>query len=105
MCNDVRIRFAELPWEEPAEGARFKAFTRGGTKIRLVEFTNEFIEPDWCEKGHIGYVLEGTLDVSFPEGKVRLTSGDGVFILGGEPEKHKAFVIGQKVRLVLVETA
>jgi len=104
MRNEVRVRFTELPWEEPAEGARFKAFTRAGTKIRLVEFTNEFIERDWCEKRHIGYVLEGTLEVSFPQGKVRFTAGDGVFILGGEPERHKATVIGQKVKLILVES-
>jgi hypothetical protein len=24
----------------------------------------EFIEPDWCIKGHIGYILEGQIDIS-----------------------------------------
>lgn len=104
MRDEVKVGFEELPWEEPGTGVRFKAFTRGETKIRLVEFTNEFIEPDWCERGHIGYVLEGTVDISFPHGKVRFSAGDGVFILGGEQERHKATVIGEKVRLILVET-
>jgi len=42
-------------------GARSKFFQQEDKQIRLVEFTDEFVEPDWCEKGHIGYVLEGTL--------------------------------------------
>ena len=67
------------------------------------EFTNELIEEDWCENGHIGYVLEGTLEVSFPRGKARFSAGDGVVILGGDLEKHKATVIGEKARLILVE--
>ena len=105
MSNEVKVMFQELSWEEPGAGVRFKAFTRDGKRIRLVEFTKEFIEQEWCEKGHIGYVLEGTLEVSFPQGKVRFSEGDGVFILGGELEKHKASVIGEKVTLILVETA
>jgi ethanolamine utilization protein EutQ (cupin superfamily) len=105
MIDEVKVRFSEIPWEAPGTGVRFKAFTRDGKKVRLVEFTNEFIEEDWCENGHIGYVLEGTLEVSFPQGKVRFSAGDGVFILGGESEKHKASVIGEKVRLILVEKA
>jgi len=104
MSNEVKIKFSELPWEAPGPGVRYKAFTRDGKKLRLVEFTNEFIEEDWCENGHIGYVLEGTLEVSFPERKVRFSAGNGVFILGGDLEKHKATVIGERVRLILVET-
>jgi hypothetical protein len=104
MIEDVKVSFDELPWEESGTGVRFKAFTRGETKIRLVEFTNEFIESDWCERGHIGYVLEGKIEIAFPHGTARFSAGDGVFILGGEQEKHKATVIGERVRLILVET-
>lgn len=51
MSNQVKVMFQELPWEEPGAGVRFKAFTRDGKRIRLVEFTKEFIEQDWCKKG------------------------------------------------------
>ncbi|MHC4707131.1 MAG: hypothetical protein ACYS8I_08610, partial [Planctomycetota bacterium] len=45
------------------------AMTEGGRKLRLVEFSKEFVEPDWCSRGHIGYVLEGQMEVNF-DGKV-----------------------------------
>jgi hypothetical protein len=104
MCNQTRIGFGEMPWEEPAPGVRFKAISRDGRKLRLVEFTTDFLEPDWCTKAHVGYVLEGTLEIAFPNMRLRYSSGDGIFILGGKLEKHKASVIGEKVTLILAET-
>jgi hypothetical protein len=55
--------------------ARFKAHRRDGKQIRLLEFTAAFVEPDWCEKGHIGIVLEGAIELDFhgdwsPTGRV-----------------------------------
>jgi hypothetical protein len=105
MSNQTRIDFQEIPWQAPAPGVRFKAIVRDGRQLRVVEFTRDFVELGWCTKGHIGYVLEGTLEIAFPHGKVRFSSEDGIFILEGESEKHKASVIGEKVTLVLVETA
>jgi hypothetical protein len=99
------VEFEEMPWETPAPGVRFKAVSREGRKLRVVEFTSDFVEEDWCTKGHVGYVLEGTLEVSFPHGIARFSAGDGIFILGGEAEKHKASVVGDKATLILVETA
>lgn len=105
VSNQARLDFGEIPWEEPASGVRFKALSREGRKLRLVEFASGFIEEDWCTKEHIGYVLEGTIDISFPGMSVRFSAGDGIFILGGEAEKHKASVVGEKVTLILVERA
>ncbi len=102
--DDTRIDFASLQWEHPAPGVRFKAIIRNETRLRLVEFTSAFIEADWCLKQHTGYVLEGELEITVGDKAVRFSAGDGVFILGGEKEKHKARVVGSKARLILVET-
>jgi len=56
-----KINFNSIEWRNTMPGARSKFFQQEDKQIRLVEFTDEFVEPDWCEKGHIGYVLEGTL--------------------------------------------
>lgn len=93
------------PWEEPAKGVRFKAITRDGKRLRLVEFTSEFNEHEWRLKGHIGYVLDGELEIMFEHRTEKFSAGDGVFILGGDKEKHKAHIIGRAVRLILVEDA
>ena len=48
-----KVDFKSTGWETPAVGVRFKVYKQDGKQLRLVEFTNEFIEPDWCAKGHI----------------------------------------------------
>jgi quercetin dioxygenase-like cupin family protein len=104
MDDSMRVVFDEMTWDEPAQGVRFKAVSREGTRLRLVEFTSDFVEHAWCTKGHIGYVLEGTLELSFVNTTLKLSAGQGIFILAGEAEKHKAKVIGEKARLILVES-
>jgi quercetin dioxygenase-like cupin family protein len=101
--NITKIDFSMLSWDEPTKGVRSKSIVRNGRKLRLVEFTKEFVEHDWCMKGHIGYVLEGDLEITFPGMTEKFVAGDGIFIAGGEDERHKAKVIGSVVRLILVE--
>ena len=103
--NKSRVDFTSLQWEAPAAGIRSKSIIRKGKKLRLLEFTREFIEHEWCVKGHTGYVLEGELEISFSTQAERFTAGDGIFILGGERERHRARAISRTVRLVLVEDA
>lgn len=97
------IKFESIPWEVPAEGIRFKAYEQEGKKLRLAEFTKEFFEADWCTKGHIGYILDGQMEVDFNGKVIMFGSGDGLFIPAGEKHKHKARVLTDKLRIILVE--
>ncbi len=101
--DEAKINFGGLSWDESNLGVRSKVAVRGGKKLRLVEFTSEFVEHDWCRKGHVGYVLDGALEITFPDRTERFTVGDGIIILGGEGERHKARVIGAVARLLLAE--
>lgn len=98
-----RIDFDALPWQSPLPGARFKVHRENARQLRLVEFTPEFVEPDWCQKGHVGFVLEGILEVSFSGRVVVYPQGSGVFISPGSASAHKARSLTPVVRLVLVE--
>ena len=103
--DDQRIDFGSLAWQSPLPGARYKACQRDDRKLRLVELTRGFVEPDWCTKGHIGYVLEGEMAVDFAGHVVRFSAGDGLFIPEGEDNRHKATVLSDVARLILVEDA
>jgi len=103
--DNLKIDFNTIPWETPLPGARYKAYQKEGRQVRLVEFTKELIEPDWCSKGHIGYVLEGILEVAFDDHVIQLSEGDGVFIPAGAETRHKASTVTDVVRLVLIEDA
>jgi hypothetical protein len=98
-----RVDFGSIPWEQPAAGVRFKAYEQAGRRLRLAEFTRDFVEPDWCTKGHIGYVLEGQMEVSFHGRVVTFRSGDGLFIPPGSDHGHKARVLTDLVRVILIE--
>ncbi len=98
-----KVDFDFLQWQSPFPGARFKVHRSGGKQIRLLEFTPEFVEPHWCERGHIGTVLEGSLEVDFRGDLVTYHKGEGIFIQPGPENAHKARSLTPVVRLVLVE--
>ena len=97
------IDFDSLQWQSPLPGVSFKAYREGPKQVRLVEFSSEFVEPEWCEKGHVGYVLEGTLEVNFKGRVVVYPQGSGIFIPAGIATAHKGRSITPLVRVVLVE--
>jgi quercetin dioxygenase-like cupin family protein len=100
-----KVDFDALPWQSPLPGARYKVFQQGNRRLRLVEFSRGFVERDWCVNGHIGYVLDGEMDVDFDGNLVHFSAGDGVFIPAGAENRHMARVLTDVVRLVLVEEA
>lgn len=51
---DYLVDFKTIEWESPKPGVRQKTFSRDGQRIRLVEFSDTFMETEWCVKGHIG---------------------------------------------------
>jgi quercetin dioxygenase-like cupin family protein len=98
-----QVLFESLPWVEPAPGLRFKVYRHSGKQLRLAEFAKEFVEPDWCTNGHVGYLLEGQLEIDFGGRTTVFNPGDGILIPPGEEHKHMAKALTDVARLVLVE--
>ncbi len=96
------IDFDHLHWESPMAGLRFKAVSHEGTRVRLVEYTED-MEPHWCIKGHLGCILEGTFQIEFANETHVFQSGHGVFIPGGHEHRHRARVVSGPVRALFVE--
>jgi quercetin dioxygenase-like cupin family protein len=98
-----KILFDTIEWQTPQPGVRFKAFRNARAQVRLVEFTPEFVERAWCEKGHAGIVLAGELEIDFSGHIVRFPEGAALLIPAGPPHAHKARMLTPLVRLFLVE--
>jgi len=98
-----RIDFRNTPWDESVAGVRMKVYREWDTQIRLVEFSSGFVESEWCRRGHIGYVLDGRLEVSFSLSREVFEAGDGVFILPGDEHRHKARALTDTATLILTE--
>ncbi|MDQ3061929.1 MAG: phosrestin [Acidobacteriota bacterium] len=101
--SQFKVNFDDIKWESSQAGARFKAFRQNGKQIRLIEFTEDFMEEDWCVKSHVGFVLEGELEIDFGGERVNYAGGQGIFILEGENSAHKARAVTPVVKLILVE--
>lgn len=98
------IDFETLEWEEPAVGVRYKKYITGNKQIRLLEFSEGFIEAEYCQNGHIAIVLDGILRLDFNGHIETYAKGETVFIPSGETDKHKAILrAGELVRLLLIE--
>jgi quercetin dioxygenase-like cupin family protein len=100
---EFRIDFNLQDWKVPAPCARFKARGCGDRQMRLAEFTPEFTEPDWCVKGHIGYVLEGVMQLDSHGEVETFRAGDGFHIPAGHDSGHKVRALTNPVRLLLIE--
>lgn len=98
-----KVRFDEMEWIEVGDGMRFKRFQNDTLQLRLVEWDKSMTHPEWCLKGHIGYVVEGAVEIDVA-GTIYLFEVGDVFILpDGEAHKHRPKVLSERVRFFAVE--
>jgi quercetin dioxygenase-like cupin family protein len=102
MTVPYKIDFAKIDWESPIAGMRHKYIDQGGQRIRLVEYSNQ-LPPHWCEKGHCGYLISGTMEIEYADAKITYNQGDGIFIPDGPEHKHKGRVLSEKALLFFIE--
>ena len=100
--DKARVDFERLDWQVGPPGVRFKVAVRDDKQLRMVEIEPD-IQQDWCVAGHVGYVLQGKLEIESHDRIERFRAGDGFFIRAGEAERHKPKAVGSIVKLVLVE--
>ena len=98
------VDFNHMEWVDSGTGVRVKKVVHENQQMRIVEFSEGFVEPDWCQHGHAGYVLDGEFALDFNGTIERYKKDDVVLIPNGENDKHKAVLgKGEKVTLLLFE--
>ena len=101
--NQYKIAFDSMDWDSPAAGVRQKVVVQEATQFRLLEFSKDFVELDWCTKGHAGYILDGQLEIDFNGKSILYGPGDVATIPDGDDHKHKAKSVTDKVTIFVVE--
>jgi len=101
--STLRIAFDSMEWQEVREGVRQKVYCEASRQVRLVEFGQCEGEEWWCEHGHIGYVLAGSLQINFDGQLLSFAAGDGLFIPPGAATRHRGMNIAPGTRLLMVE--
>ena len=99
------INFKKLNWEKPQKGVEQKVYSDGTVKMRLLRFLDNFVEDEWCLKGHIGFVLNGEMKIDFNGEIKNYNKGDGIWINEGPDSKHKVIIEkGNQIELILFES-
>ncbi|OFV87215.1 MAG: hypothetical protein A3J75_01740 [Acidobacteria bacterium RBG_16_68_9] len=90
----VRLPFTSAGWTTGAHPLERKNLA-GDPSVALIEFAPGFEDPTWCARGHVIYVLDGTLELALDDRAERVQAGDGCVIApntrhrarnpGGEP--------------------
>jgi quercetin dioxygenase-like cupin family protein len=101
--------FATTDWSrvEPVRhpGETGHAIVRGeqfnDIRVRLVEYSPNYLADHWCSKGHIVLVLEGDLVTELEDGRVfTLTAGQSIQV-ADQAEPHRTWSVnGAKLFIV-----
>lgn len=62
---------AVAPTEHPGQSgvALWRTFTAGALRVRMVEYSPGYLADHWCDRGHVLFVLEGTLHTELRDGR------------------------------------
>ena len=71
--------------------SRIRGFEQDGLKVRIVEYSADYLADHWCEKGHIVYCIDGECELELSDGrKFVLTKGMG-FQVSDNLGSHRIF--------------
>ncbi|MGD9802962.1 MAG: DHCW motif cupin fold protein [Hyphomicrobiaceae bacterium] len=74
----------------------------GAIRVRMVEYSANYLADHWCEKGHILLVLAGKLETELADGRrVTLLPGQSYQVAdGAEPHRSRTGADGAKLFIV-----
>ena len=99
MKIDSAIKFCTTDWNEIAkerhEGttgfATWRVQRFGDIRVRMVEYSENYLADHWCDKGHVILCLEGSMITELKDGrKFELKKGMS-YQVGDNAESHRTF--------------
>ncbi len=81
--------------------ASWKTLNIADIRIRMVEFSADYLSDHCCSKGHIIQCLDGEIDIFSEAGKTIFLTKGMTCIVGDESDAHKtSSVIGCKLLII-----
>lgn len=66
----------------------------GGIRMRIVDYSEDFVADHWCEKGHILYCIEGEITIKLKDERIFNVRKGMSFIVSDSSDAH--FVSSEK---------
>ena len=73
-----------------------------GLRLRLVEYSKEYIADHWCQKGHIVHCLEGEFVSELENGEQFMLTKGMTYIVSDELSSHRS-VSKNGVKLLIID--
>ena len=88
----VKIPFQDLPRETEAPGIASHAQEVDGVRWAKVHYEPGVLREEWCDEGHSGFVLEGSVRYEFQEGEdeLELSAGEAFALADGSAHRGQA---------------
>ncbi len=93
------LPFTAVPWDKlPATEhagetgtALWRTLNNGDVRMRVVEYSPGYLADHWCDRGHVIYVLEGTLDTELRDGRrFSFSAGSGYTVSDFGDAAHRS---------------
>ena len=110
--NTENIPFQTIDWQNVPRTehkgitgtAYWQTIQFGGLRIRVVEYSKNYLADHWCQKGHIVYVLEGKFISELENGdSFTLTKGMS-YVVTDDLSSHRS-VTTEGVKLLIIDGA
>lgn len=80
------------PTEHPGERghATWRTKTFGALRVRLVEYSRDYLADHWCSKGHVVLCLEGELHTELRDGRSFTLTPGASYQVADDAEPHRS---------------
>ena len=113
-CNVLHMQMTDIPfgtvdWSavtptvHPGETgiAHWRTQQFGAIRVRMVDYSPNYLADHWCQKGHVLLVLEGRLDTELADGRrMTLTPGTSYQVADGAEAHRSSTDTGAKLFIV-----
>lgn len=87
------ITWSEIEAEEHSGTtgtAYWKIFNMGIIRVRMVEYSADYIADHWCNKGHIIYCIKGEMTTKLQDGREFILSEGMSYHVGDNSDAHSS---------------
>lgn len=82
--------------------AYWRTFEQGNLRVRIVEYSENYLADHWCSRGHVVYVLEGELITELKDGRVTVLTPGMSYQVADDDIPHRSRTNGY-VKLLIVD--
>ncbi|MCB9183837.1 MAG: DHCW motif cupin fold protein [Flavobacteriales bacterium] len=108
----MKIPFEAIDWSQVPDTivngttgtASMRTIQHDGLRIRIIEYSANYLADHWCQLGHLVFVLEGELINEHEDGRVNVLKAGMSYHVSDGLSSHRSRTNGF-VRLIVVDGA